>query len=117
MMKKSFLEKIKRSLIEQKTELQSKSYHKDDIDIDGDEVDEIQGGLIALVNNKLSTRDLEKLRKIENALQKIDNKSFGICEECEEQIAEKRLEINPYFSTCIACAERIEFEDKQRKRI
>jgi len=116
-MKKSFIEKIKRSLLEQKSELKSKSYHQNDIDLDGDEVDEIQGVLIALVNNKLSTRDLEKIRKIDNALHKIENKSFGICEECEESIAEKRLEINPYFSTCISCAERIEFEDKQRKRL
>lgn len=115
MSKKSFLEKTKKLLLQQKSELESKSY-TNDIDIDGDETDEIQGNLIANLNNQLSTRDREKLHQIENALKKIENQSYGLCEECGEAIAEKRLEINPYFSTCIACAEQKEFESKQRKR-
>src|SRR5579885_3232879 len=96
-MSKKVVDKIKDTLINQKRELQTKSYNND-IDIDGDETDEIQGKLIAIVNSKLSLRDKEKLQSIENALKKIEDKTFGICEECGDLIAEKRLEINPSFS-------------------
>ncbi len=54
--------------------------------------------------------------QIENALSKIERGEFGTCEDCEEAIAEKRLEINPYFSTCISCAELKEIDGKQRAR-
>jgi DnaK suppressor protein len=115
MLKKN-IEKIKNNLLHQKDELQSKTYRQDDIDIDGDEIDEIQANLIINVNNQLSSRDKEKLKQIENALKKIEGNTFGVCEECGEMIAEKRLEINPYFSTCISCAELKEIEDKQKRR-
>lgn len=115
MLKKSFLEKIKKSLLIQKADLQSKSYN-DDIDIEGDETDFIQGAIIATVNSQLSSRDREKILQIDNALLKMTQNLFGYCEECEEPIAEKRLEINPYFSTCIVCAEQKEFEDRQTRK-
>jgi DnaK suppressor protein len=115
MLKKN-IEKIRVSLLRQKDELQLKSYRQDDVDVEGDEIDEIQANLIINVNNQLSSRDKDKLRQIEKALKKIESNSFGICEECEETIAEKRLEINPYFSTCISCAELREIENKQMRR-
>lgn len=114
-MKKSFIEKTRKALLEQKAQLESKSYHHD-IDTDGDETDEIQGNIIATVNNKLSSMDRDKMRQIENALKKIENATYGACEECGEQIAEKRLEHNPHYFTCIICAEQKEFDSKQRKR-
>lgn len=114
-MKKSALEKIKKSLFLQKKELESKSYQIE-IDVDGDETDEIQGSLIATVNNQLSVRDREKLLMIELALKKMENGSFGLCEDCSEPISEKRLDINPYFISCISCAEQREIESKQRKK-
>lgn len=115
MLKKN-IEKIKKSLLRQKSELQTKSYQQNDVDIDGDETDEIQANLIITVNNQLSSRDREKLLQIENALKKIEGNTYGLCEECGDAIAEKRLEINPYFSTCISCAEQKEIENKQRRR-
>lgn len=110
---KKALSRIKDMLINQKLELQSKTYNHE-VDFDGDETDEIQGKLIASVNSKLSSRDKEKLHKIDNALKKIDDNTFGLCEECGELIAEKRLEINPYFPTCIDCAEELEREEKRK---
>lgn len=115
-MKKSVKEKILKKLITEKNELLSKTYNND-IDVDGDEIDEIQGSLIASISSQLSTRDSQKLHQIDKAIKKIDDNTFGICEDCEELISDKRLEVNPYFSTCIMCAEQREFEDKQRKRV
>lgn len=114
-MKKSVREKIVKKLLEEKVALASKIY-TNDIDVEGDEIDEIQGTLIASISSQLSSRDSQKLKQIENALKRIEEDNFGLCEDCEEPISEKRLEINPYFSTCITCAEQREFEDKQRKR-
>ena len=104
---KKVLEKIKETLLAQKLELQSKSYHTE-VDVDGDETDEIQGKILANINKQLSSRDQEKIRRIDIALQKINNDTFGICEECDEMIADKRLEVNPYCITCISCAEKLE---------
>lgn len=104
---KKSIDKIKNMLCAQKSELQNKAYIAD-IDLDGDETDEIQGKILANINNKLSSRDKEKIRRIDIALQKIENNTFGICEECEDPILEKRLEANPHCITCISCAEKLE---------
>lgn len=115
-MKRSTLKRIKDKLLAQRLELRCKS-NQIDIDLDGDETDEIQGRLIANVVSQLSTRDHERLQQIENALVKIAEATFGFCEECAEPIAEKRLEVNPYCTTCIACAEEKEREAKQMRRL
>lgn len=112
-MNKKSVSKIKDMLIIQKSELETKTYNHE-VDLDGDEIDEIQGKLIATINNKLSLRDKEKLNKIDMALKKIDDNTFGVCEECGELIAEKRLEINPYFSMCIDCQEEHELNEKRK---
>lgn len=113
-MKKKFVEKIVEILLNQKNTLKTKSYH-DDIDTDGDETDEIQAKILANVNKQLSSRDQQKLVQIEQALSRIDNGNFGSCEDCEEEIGEKRLQFNPCFTTCISCAEARELENKQHK--
>lgn len=112
-MNKKNVEKIKDILLNQKKELQLKNYAFD-VDIEGDETDEIQGKLIAAVNAKLSLRDKEKIQKIDAALNKIEEKTFGLCEECGDYIAEKRLEFNPYFTMCIDCAEDVELNLKRK---
>lgn len=104
---KKSIDKIKNMLINQKTELQNKAYVSD-IDLDGDETDEIQGKILANINRKLSSRDQEKIRRIDLALEKIEENTFGICEECGDAILDKRLEANPYCITCISCAEKLE---------
>jgi DnaK suppressor protein len=114
-MKKKVIEKIKKSLLAQKEELLGKKYGEE-IDIEGDETDEIQAKLIMTVSSQLLNKDRDKLLQIENALNKIANGSFGGCEECGEAIAEKRLEINPYFATCISCAELKELDSRQKRR-
>jgi DnaK suppressor protein len=83
------------------------------LDVEGDEVDFIQGAILNSINNKLSDRDLLMLKKIDIALEKIDDGSFGVCDECGEPIAKKRLEARPEAATCIICAERLEKLNKQ----
>lgn len=116
MLNKTFLFKMKELLLSQKKEILAQAQLERDIDMDGDETDLIQGSMLAEMNARLNTRASTKLKQIENALSKIEDKSYGICQDCEESIPEKRLLINPHFQTCVSCAEDREIEEKQRKR-
>ena len=86
------------------------------VDVEGDETDEIQGNILLEINKQLGFRDAAKLKLINAALAKIQEGVYGMCEDCEEQIPEKRLLINPCFTNCIGCAEDRELV-AQRKRI
>lgn len=48
-------------------------------------------------------RGVERQR-IENALQRMDEGDYGYCVSCDENIATKRLELDPSVPTCIDCA-------------
>lgn len=117
MLKKIFLQKMKDILLQQKQDLLNKSKEKLVIDTDGDEIDEIQGNQLIELNNQFNTRNSARILQIEDALTKISNSTYGLCQDCEEEIPEKRLLANPYFLTCVTCAEEREVEEKQRKRL
>lgn len=114
---KTFLKKTMEKLLKQKEELSTVGFPPPtDIDTDGDETDSIQGNILIELNNQLSSRNLAKLSQINSALKRLEDNVYGICEECGEQIPEKRLQVNPYFLTCVSCAEERELEEKQRRR-
>jgi len=118
MVNKASLRKIKNQLLSQKKELLNISIRNKEmnaVDMDGDETDEIQGNMLIELNNQLHTRNGAKLTQIEDALRRIDNKTYGVCEECGEKIPDKRLLINPHFLTCISCAEEREVENKRMR--
>jgi DnaK suppressor protein len=54
---------------------------------------------------ELRIRDRERklLSKIEEALQRVDDGGYGICEDCGEEIGLKRLEARPVTTLCIDC--------------
>jgi len=66
-------------------------------------------------NFELRIRDRERklLNKIREALQRIDEGEFGICEKCEEQISEARLKARPVTTLCIDCKTDEEREEKR----
>ncbi len=45
-----------------------------------------------------------EIQKVHQALKRIDNGEFGYCVMCDEDIAEKRLNLDPAVSLCIDCA-------------
>ncbi len=71
----------------------------------------------SLIQQQLSCtirdREFAKLRRIDAALDKISDGSFGHCEECEEEIGMKRLENQPWAELCITHAEEKEREESQ----
>ena len=117
MLNKNFLQKMKELLLSQKQDLLNKSSQKLDIDTDGDDTDEIQANILIGINNQLNIRNADKLKQIEGALNRVEDSTYGICQDCEEEIPEKRLTYNPYFLICVSCAESRETEHKQKKRL
>ena len=61
---------------------------------------------------RLSERGREKLKEIEDALERIDDGSFGTCEQCGAKIPKGRLKVMPFSTTCVACKSK---QEKQRK--
>lgn len=51
-----------------------------------------------------------ELRHIDTALRRMEQGSFGQCEECEEEIPLKRLRVRPDASLCLDCQEVMEKE-------
>jgi len=57
------------------------------------------------IDDTLIAKQLEKLKEIDEALDKISNGNYGICEMCEEAISLERLKVKPYAKYCISCRE------------
>jgi len=64
---------------------------------------------------ELRTRDRERklLRKIDSALLRIDEGSYGFCDETGEEIGLKRLEARPVATLCLEAQERRELAERQ----
>ena len=68
----------------------------------------------------LEEQEWVKLKQVETALEKIENKEYGICTECEIEIPAARLEIMPYAEFCTQCLskmEKISFFDQKPPNI
>lgn len=52
----------------------------------------------------------EELRVIDEALERIGNKTFGSCEECGKKVSKVRLDALPYVKNCIECQRKEEKE-------
>jgi DnaK suppressor protein len=114
-MKKTIAKKIKKQLVEDRVQLAQKKADLE-VDLSGDQTDEIQGKAILLVNTQLSIRDRARLALIDVALERIEKGTFGTCCECDEDIAEGRLLAYPHVETCFDCAEQNEKLAKQEAR-
>lgn len=95
-----------------RSHLEKKLNGSTELDFDGDEIDIVQGNLLSSISDNLSQRDIQRLKRIQNALTKIKDGTFGSCEECEGQIPKARLLARPEAELCIACAEKAEQEAK-----
>ena len=118
-MKKADLAKVKKLLEEQLQSLQADF---------GDEVTKQQTNEnLADVNDQASLesersfelriRDRERklIAKVQSALRKIADGSYGICESCDEPISPKRLFARPVTTYCINCKSEMEEEEKREE--
>jgi RNA polymerase-binding transcription factor DksA len=63
----------------------------------------------------LMATEEETLELVEQALERIRDRTYGLCEECGGIITKKRLEAIPFAPLCIKCAERLENGGRPRQ--
>ncbi len=56
----------------------------------------------------LASNEREALYELDDAIKKIDEGTFGICEECKSLITKTRLKAVPYARLCLKCQEKKE---------
>ncbi len=117
-MNKAQLKKFKTMLEEKRDEIVKKAKQtlSEDMMLDAndlpDEMDLASSEYLQSFTFRLRGREKSFLDKIEKALAKIEDGTFGNCEECGEEITMKRLEARPETSLCIRCKEDQERAEK-----
>ena len=103
---KKILEEQKRALLQQarKTLTEEAAFDTDDLP---DEIDLASSEYAQSMVFRLRDREKFLLKKIEKALSRIEDGTFGICERCEEPISAKRLQALPWAKFCVRCQEML----------
>lgn len=118
---KDFLAKQKEKLLMHKQELMNSINQKsnEDLHVSPDQTvedgDQAQTYLNQNVSFGLREREIHRLREIEAALSRIEEGSYGLCEETDEPIGKKRLEKMPWTRLSIEAAEQLEREQAHIK--
>lgn len=120
--RKAFLKQVKEKLLDMKAQVlrgirndlrEGREGEKDDGRDTYDVASEERDREISFI---LSDRDRDKLQAIEQALERIEDKTYGICESCEEEIAQERLKAMPFTRLCVQCQSERESEAKRMRR-
>jgi len=108
---RKMLEESKKQLLNsaKKTLMEESNFDTDDLP---DEIDLASSEYNQSMVFRLRDREKFLLKKIDKALARIEEGTFGICERCEEEISLKRLEARPVTTLCIRCKEEQEKKEK-----
>ena len=68
------------------------------------------------ISTILTDRERNKLLAIDEALERLDDGSYGVCEECGADIAEGRLAALPFTRLCVTCQSEAERESRLNRR-
>jgi DnaK suppressor protein len=82
-----------------------------------DPVDMTQEAADRDVTVQLLDRESTLVRRLRSAIERIKDGAYGICLQCEEEIAPKRLNAIPWAELCIHCQQRAEDLASQEERI
>ena len=110
-LKRKDLKRFRDVLLAKKKEIlrnAQRTLHEDmalDADDLPDEMDLASSEYLQSFTFRLRGREKVFLEKIDHALEKIRNGSFGVCEECDDLISIKRLEARLETTLCIRCKE------------
>ena len=111
-MRKTDLVKFKRIFVEQQNQLlMNVAVIDENLMVrpeDKDEVDQANADIEQSMRMQLKNRETFTLKKINEALRRIDDGSYGECESCGEPIELRRLQARPTTTLCIACKEEEE---------
>jgi len=103
---------IKTKLLERKKELEEMLTTLAQDKITDDQVqdlgDQVSSATLETLRNSLETTEIEEYNRLLGALDALNKGTYGICIDCEQPIAEKRLSVYPNASRCLACQEASE---------
>jgi DnaK suppressor protein len=78
----------------------------------GDIIDSVSEERTRELDMILTDREKKKLLQIDEALDRIEDGTYGLCEECDIKIPKPRLKVLPFAKYCVECQEKLEREEK-----
>jgi DnaK suppressor protein len=118
-MRKRDLERCRRILLERREQILGRvekmlsgEIHLDSNDFP-DEMDTAVSETNLSLTGQLREREQRLLNKIEEALEKIKQGTYGACTSCGEEIEMKRLQARPVAGLCISCKDEQERLERQ----
>lgn len=78
----------------------------------GDILDSVSEERTRELDMILTDREKKKLLQIDDALDRIEDASYGLCEECGVKIPKGRLKVMPFAKYCVECQEKMERDEK-----
>lgn len=105
------LENVKEKLLLLKEELEKKisdTNNSNEISDRADDLDSANRMIEEVMGSALTSSTGKNLALVNEALQKIENQTYGICQECGKNIAPQRLEMRPFAEYCIKCKTALE---------
>jgi DnaK suppressor protein len=78
----------------------------------GDIIDSVSEERTRELDLILTDREKRKLAQIDDALDRIEENTYGLCEECGVKIPKARLKVLPFAIFCVDCQEKNEREEK-----
>ena len=104
------LERQRAGLLEEAASMMNRS----DLEVYPDVSDQATAEVDQSFVIRLKEREQKLLKKIDEALERIAAKTYGICERCGDEIPYQRLKARPVTTFCIACKTLQEEEEKIR---
>ena len=91
-------------------ELERFTRHREGITVErsADQLEEIQAASQRALAVSNLDREFNQLRNARAALRRIQEGSFGTCQECDDDIAPKRISAVPWAQFCIRCQEAVD---------
>jgi DnaK suppressor protein len=112
-MEKATIEKFKNLFLEILSEEEIFEGKLSPTTLEGDEVDIVSTEKANQMDFRLKARNAVYLKKVKKSLQKIEDGTFGECEECGAEISFNRLMARPTADLCIHCKEAEEKQENQ----
>jgi DnaK suppressor protein len=102
--------KRKAALTRKLQELSSLGGQREEIQIQyaADPLDQVRSNLDREIVIRQLDQNARAIREVQNALARVEDGSYGLCEHCEEPISPKRLDAVPYARLCVACQSQAE---------
>lgn len=80
----------------------------------GDEIDLATNEISRELDARITMRQYRQIKEIHDALERLKQGDYGMCEECGDPIPEQRLRLFPAARFCVRCQEEVDQHEKMR---